>query len=59
MKPSTRAAVKMEWAPNAVPDCEWRPADYDPYLPFWPGDDYADIVGYSIYFYGTDNHVSR
>jgi len=58
MRPETRAAVKMEWAPNAVPDCEWRPADYDPYLPFWPGDDMVDIVGMSIYFYGTEDHVS-
>ncbi|KAI9002473.1 glycoside hydrolase superfamily [Hyaloraphidium curvatum] len=57
MRPATRAAVKMEWAPNAVPDCEWRPADYDPYLPFWPGDDYVDIVGMSIYFYGTEDHT--
>lgn len=57
MRPETRKAVIMEWAPNAVPDCEWRPATYDPYLPFYPGDDYVDVVGMSIYFYGTEDHV--
>jgi len=25
----------------------------DPYLPFWPGDEYVDWVGVSVYHYGT------
>ncbi|KAJ3097272.1 hypothetical protein HDU97_005046 [Phlyctochytrium planicorne] len=31
----------------------------DPYLPFYPGDEYVDWVGLSIYFYPEENYQDR
>jgi hypothetical protein len=52
---ASKRFAKMEWAPNHVPDCDYRTPEWDPYMAFWPGADYVDSVGVSMYYYGLDD----
>jgi hypothetical protein len=42
--------TEMMWAPNWF-DCTGKPNDYDPYGPWYPGDDVVDWVAMSFYFF--------
>lgn len=57
---AVRAATNqthMFWAPNL-----WNGAVDDPvqgYTPYWPGEDYVDVAGLSMYWFGPERSINE
>lgn len=45
------------WAPNVMPDV--ADDDVQAYEPYWPGEEYVDIVGLSVYSFGPQRSINQ
>ncbi|KPV73393.1 glycoside hydrolase family 26 protein [Rhodotorula graminis WP1] len=47
----------MVWAPNVMPDV--ADDDVQAYEPYWPGEEYVDVVGLSVYSFGPQRSINQ
>ncbi|GAA5904294.1 hypothetical protein JCM8208_006828 [Rhodotorula glutinis] len=45
------------WAPNVMPDV--ADDDVQAYEPYWPGEEYVDVVGLSVYSFGPQRSINQ